>query len=126
MTVEEVATLAARLGWGYEELMSMTLAERRLWLAASERFDARTSAGVRTSPGVGAQPVPPASTTAATPVAATPVAATQVSESKPPAGPPGPGAAPPSPAPLRLSTEAERRARLLELLQEEAARYQRR
>lgn len=116
MTVEEVATLAARLGWGYEELMSMTLAERRLWLAASERFDARAEAGVRAPVGPSAQPVPPATTAAATPV----------SESKPPAGPPGPGAAPPSPAPLRLSTEAERRARLLELLQEEAARYQRR
>jgi hypothetical protein len=116
MTVEEVATLAERLGWGYEELMSMTLAERRIWLAASERFDARAPAGARPPAGPGAPPVHAATTPAAVPV----------SEDSPPAGPPGPGASPPSPAPLRLSTEAERRARLLELLHEEAARYTRR
>ena len=37
MTVEEVARLAMRLGWDYASLMAMSGAERRLWLAASER-----------------------------------------------------------------------------------------
>ena len=44
MTVEEVATLASRLGWSYEPLMAMTGAERRLWLAASERVLAAEAA----------------------------------------------------------------------------------
>jgi hypothetical protein len=37
VTVEEVARLAMRLGWDYASLMAMSGAERRLWLAASER-----------------------------------------------------------------------------------------
>ena len=73
MTVEEVATLATRFGWGYEALMAMSAAERRLWLAAADRVAPR-------------------------PAAASPAAA----------APDGP----------RLTTEAERRARLLALHEE--------
>jgi hypothetical protein len=79
VTVEEVATLASRFGWGYEALMSMSGAERRLWLAAAGRVGERP----------GAVPVP---TAPATPAA------------QPPAGP--------------MSTDAERRARLLALHEE--------
>ena len=74
MTVEEVATLASRFGWSYETLMSMSGAERRLWLAAAGRV-----------------------------------------------GPPLAAAAPaplPAPAAPRMASEAERRARLLELHEE--------
>jgi hypothetical protein len=82
VTVEEVATLASRFGWGYESLMAMSGAERRLWLAAARRVG---QAGVSPS----AQPLaPPAATAAATP---------------------------PAPAAPRMATDAERRARLMEL-----------
>jgi len=77
VTVEEVATLATRFGWGYEALMAMSGPERRLWLAAAERVAPR--------PG-------PA-----------------------PSGPSAPPAAADGP---RLTTEAERRARLLAIHEE--------
>lgn len=77
MTVEEVATLATKFGWGYEALMAMSAPERRLWLAAAERVAPRQA------------PAPSAS-------------------SAPPAAADGP----------RLTTEAERRARLLALHEE--------
>ena len=77
MTVEEVATLATRFGWGYEALMAMSAAERRLWLAAADRVAPRP-------------------------------AAVASAVSAPPAAADGP----------RLTTEAERRARLLALHEE--------
>jgi hypothetical protein len=73
VTVEEVASLAKGLGWSYETLMSMSGAERRLWLAAARR------------------------------VADTPASAT---------------AAPQLPAGPRVMTDAERKARLLQLHEE--------
>jgi hypothetical protein len=75
VTVEEVATLATGFGWSYETLMSMSGAERRLWLAAAARVQA----------------VPAA---------------------------PAPAVVPPTPPAPRMSTDAERRARLLELHEE--------
>lgn len=78
MTVEEVATLARSFGWSYETLMSMSGAERRLWLAAAARVSA--------VPG----PVTPSAGSSA------------------PAAPAGP----------RQLTDAERKARLLELHEE--------
>jgi len=95
--VEEVATLAARLGWGYDTLMAMTTAERRLWLAASEKLGSASAAAVVVASGVAGSTV-------------------------------GPGDATRSPAPVataRLSTEDERRARLVELLEEMTARRRR-
>ena len=74
MTVEEVASLAKAFGWSYETLMSMSGAERRLWLAAARR----------------------------------------VADAPAPAAP----AAPQVPAGPRVMTDAERRARLLELHEE--------
>jgi len=96
--VEEVATLAARLGWSYDTLMAMTTAERRLWLAASDRL-APVPGSVGYAAGV--------ATTATLPPAGL--------ETRPTA---------PS-APGRLSTEDERRARLVELLEEMTARRRR-
>jgi hypothetical protein len=78
VTVEEVAGLAKSFGWSYETLMSMSGAERRLWLAAAGRAAA--------APGT--------------------------------AVPAFPGAMPASPPAPRMSTDAERRARLLELHEE--------
>jgi hypothetical protein len=95
--VEEVATLAARLGWGYDTLMAMTTAERRLWLAASEKLGSPPAAA--TMPARGGTATPVAAPGAANP--ATPV------------------------APGRLTTEDERRARLVELLEEMTARRRR-
>ncbi len=74
MTVEEVASLAKGFGWSYETLMSMSGAERRLWLAAAR----------------------------------------SVADKAAPATP----AAPQLPAGPRVMTDAERRARLLELHEE--------
>jgi hypothetical protein len=91
LTVEEVATLASRLGWSFDALMAMTTPERRLWLAASERVLAGEAARR-----------PPVPMAAAAPAAAT-------------------AAAPPS----RVSTEAERRDRLVQIVEEMAARRMR-
>jgi len=89
MTVEEVARLATRFGWSYEALMSMTLPERRLWLAAAEAVPATPAApSGRATPAQA--PVAPAVQPAAAPV----------------------------PAGSRLTTEEERRARLYQLLQD--------
>jgi len=93
MTVEEVARLATRFGWSYEALMSMTLPERRLWLAAADAV----RAGTGSRPGHAA------------PVPAAPVA---------PAAPGTAVAAAPRQAEPRLTTEEERRARLYQMLQE--------
>jgi hypothetical protein len=79
VTVEEVATLASRFGWGYESLMAMSGAERRLWLAAAGRLGRL---------GASASASPPA---------------------------PAVAAAPATPAAPRMATDAERRARLMEL-----------
>jgi hypothetical protein len=91
VTVEEVATLAGRFGWSYETLMAMSGAERRLWLAAAGRVatgrSAAPSGPVGSSGGA-------ASSGGATP---TPT---------PPAAVPGG---------RTMTTEAEMRARLLEL-----------
>jgi hypothetical protein len=53
VTVEEVAKLATRLGWSYETLMSMSGAERRLWLAAAERAEASPRLTIPGAPGPG-------------------------------------------------------------------------
>jgi hypothetical protein len=90
--VEEVATLASRFGWSYETLMSMTGAERRLWLTAAENVAAAgTGVAARSRPAIASPPTP---STEAAPAS-------------------------------RLTTEAERRARLLELSEQFAARYRR-
>ena len=85
--------LASRFGWSYETLMSMTGAERRLWLAAADRIGPRNG------------PEPRDVHAAATHAAVVPAEAPGV--------------------PGRLTTEAERRARLLELSEQYAARYRR-
>jgi hypothetical protein len=107
-----VATLAARLGWSYDTLMAMTTAERRLWLAASDNVGAEHTPRDRiASPG----PVPAVG-------AGTGEHASGPAWAAAPVGPAG-AAAPVGPG--RLSTEDERRARLVELLEEMTARRRR-
>ncbi len=103
MTVEEVARLASRYGWSYEALMSMTLPERRLWLAA---------AGTRDAAGTGAAATRPV----APPVAGVPAPTAEAAGAN--RVTPASGPAPAAPAEPRLTTEEERRARLYQLLQD--------
>lgn len=93
MTVEEVASLAKAFGWSYETLMSMSGAERRLWLAA-----ARAAGG--TAARVGVPEPAPIDRPGAAPVA------------------PRPAPVDPWTAVGPMATEGERRARLLMLHEE--------
>ena len=96
VTVEEVAGLAREFGWSYETLMSMSGAERRLWLAAARATGGAASAA---APGSAASRSGSPSPTPDAP---------------PPATRPADAWAGVSP----LATEAERRARLLQLHEE--------